>query len=176
MNALTKRAALYNVTKGKLLKGSLQSSRRFSHFHLKPGDWYWINTQNSYSYGSTFNFTFVLFNGIKFPLKVLYELYGCLWDTLRILYEIELIWIRVEKTNPTRCYWMLYCTYNLFNMFRALICPSSGARDSTCVITVYGVCALVAGGQRSGAGQQAVRPGWGKLLEHLPSLNIALIT
>jgi len=28
---------------------------------------------------------------------------------------------------------MLYCTYNLLNMFRALIGPSSGARDYTCV-------------------------------------------
>jgi len=26
---------------------------------------------------------------------------------------------------------MIYCTYNLLNMFRALICPSSGARDCT---------------------------------------------
>ena len=26
---------------------------------------------------------------------------------------------------------MLYCTYNLLNVFRALICPSSGARDYT---------------------------------------------
>jgi len=34
---------------------------------------------------------------------------------------------------------MLYCTYNLLNMFRALICPSSGARDYTCVIAAYGV-------------------------------------
>jgi len=29
---------------------------------------------------------------------------------------------------------MLYCTYNLLNMFRALICPSSRARDYTCVM------------------------------------------
>jgi len=34
---------------------------------------------------------------------------------------------------------MLYCNYNLLNMFRALICPSSGARDYTCVIAAYGV-------------------------------------
>jgi len=30
-------------------------------------------------------------------------------------------------------------TYNLLNMFWALLCPSSGARDYTCVITTYGV-------------------------------------
>jgi len=34
---------------------------------------------------------------------------------------------------------MLYCTYNLLNMFLALICPSSGARDYACVIAAYGV-------------------------------------
>ena len=27
----------------------------------------------------------------------------------------------------------------LLNMFRALICPSPGAQDYTCVITAYGV-------------------------------------
>jgi len=34
---------------------------------------------------------------------------------------------------------MIYCTSNLLNMFPALICLSSGARDYTCVITAYGV-------------------------------------
>jgi len=43
------------------------------------------------------------------------------------------------RRKPTRCYWMLYCTYNLLNMFRALICPSSGARDYSCVIAAHGV-------------------------------------
>jgi hypothetical protein len=63
---------------------------------------------------------------------------------------------------------MVYCTYNLLNMFRALICPSSGARDYTCVITACGVCnVFVAGGRRSCAGQQAMRPGWVKLLERI---------
>jgi len=48
--------------------------------------------------------------------------------------------------------------YNLLSIFRALICPSSGARDYTCDITPHMVCnALVAGGRRSGAGQQTVR-------------------
>jgi len=34
---------------------------------------------------------------------------------------------------------MVYCTYNVLNMFRALLCPSSGTRDYMCVITAYGV-------------------------------------
>ena len=45
--------------------------------------------------------------------------------------------IRREE-KPTRCYWIVYCTYNLLNMFRALLCPSSGARDYMCVVTAYG--------------------------------------
>ena len=64
-----------------------------------------------------------------------------------------------RKEKPTRCHWMVYCTYNMINMFRALLCPSSGARDYMCVITAYGVQSLVAGCRGSGAGQQAVNPG-----------------
>jgi len=37
---------------------------------------------------------------------------------------------------------MVYCTYNMLNTFRALLCPSSGARDCMCVITAYGVRCL----------------------------------
>ena len=80
---------------------------------------------------------------------------------------------------------MLYCTYNLLNMFRVLICPSSGARDYTCVIALiicstcfehlyahhqeleiilvillHMVCnALAAGGRLLQAEQQAMRQG-----------------
>jgi len=43
-------------------------------------------------------------------------------------------------------------------MFRALIYPSSAARDYICVIAAYGN-ALVAGGRLLGAQQQAMRPG-----------------
>ena len=32
---------------------------------------------------------------------------------------------------------MVNCTCNLLNMFRALVCPSLGARDYTCVIAAY---------------------------------------
>jgi hypothetical protein len=31
-----------------------------------------------------------------------------------------------EKGKPTRCHLMIYCSYELHYMFRALICPSSG--------------------------------------------------
>ena len=40
--------------------------------------------------------------------------------------------MRREK-EPTRCHCMLYCTYDMLNMFRALLCPSSRALDYMCV-------------------------------------------
>ena len=36
-----------------------------------------------------------------------------------------------REEKPTRCHWILYCTYNMLNMFRALLCPSSGVREYT---------------------------------------------
>jgi hypothetical protein len=35
-----------------------------------------------------------------------------------------------EEEEPTRCYLVFYYTYDRLNMFRAAICPSSGAHDS----------------------------------------------
>ena len=68
-----------------------------------------------------------------------------------------------KEEKPTRCRLMVYCTYNILNMFRALLCPSSGARDYIRVITAYGVQCLVAGCRRSGAEQQSMCPGRGML-------------
>ena len=68
--------------------------------------------------------------------------------------------ICVEKKNHldvTECFITLI--YDMFNMFRALLCPSSRTRDYMCVTTAYGVQCLVAGCRGSDAGQQAVRPG-----------------
>ena len=59
---------------------------------------------------------------------------------------------------------MLYCTYNLLDIFRHLYAHYQEF-ETTLVFLPHMVCdALVAGGRRSGAGQQAMRPGWGKLL------------
>ena len=68
-----------------------------------------------------------------------------------------------SEEKSTRCHWMFYCTYDKINMFRALLCSSSGARDYMCVITSYGLQCLVAGCRVSDAGQQAMRPGRGML-------------
>ena len=68
-----------------------------------------------------------------------------------------------REEKPTRCHCMFYCTYDMVNMFRALLCPSSGALDYMCVIAAYGVQCLAAGCRGSGAGQQAIRPERGML-------------
>jgi len=34
-----------------------------------------------------------------------------------------------EEYEPNRCYLLFYCTYDTFNIFRELVCPSSGAHD-----------------------------------------------
>jgi len=39
--------------------------------------------------------------------------------------------IIMGRRIPTRCNTMLYWTCNMLNMFRAWICPSSGARNYT---------------------------------------------
>jgi len=70
-----------------------------------------------------------------------------------------------REEKPIRCHWMVYCTYNMLNMFRTLLCPSSGARDYMCVITAYVAQCLVAGCRGSGAGQQAMHPGRGMFMD-----------
>jgi len=44
-----------------------------------------------------------------------------------------------REGKPTRYHCMLYGTYDTLNMFRALLCPSSGALDYMYAIAVYGV-------------------------------------
>ena len=47
--------------------------------------------------------------------------------------------VNIGSRKPARFYTMFYRTSNLLNMFRACLCPSSGARVYMCVITSYGV-------------------------------------
>jgi hypothetical protein len=63
------------------------------------------------------------------------------WKILQSRTSQMKIWSREEK--PTRCHWMVYSIYNMLNMFRALLCSSSGARDYMYVITAYDVRGLV---------------------------------
>jgi hypothetical protein len=34
-----------------------------------------------------------------------------------------------REEKPIKCHWMVYCTYNMLNMFRAILWSSSGSRD-----------------------------------------------
>ena len=70
-----------------------------------------------------------------------------------------------REEKPTICHCMLYCIYDTLNMFRTLLCPSSGALDYMYAIAAYGVQCLAVGCRGSGAGQPGVRPGRGMLHE-----------
>jgi hypothetical protein len=49
------------------------------------------------------------------------------------------------RRKPTRCHCMLYCTYETLNVFRALLCQSSGALDYMYATAAYGVQCLIVG-------------------------------
>ena len=68
-----------------------------------------------------------------------------------------------REEKPTRCHCMLHCIYDMLNMFRALLCPSSGALVYMYAIAAHGVQCLAVGHRGSGAGQPGVRPGRGML-------------
>ena len=54
------------------------------------------------------------------------------------LYCQEYIYIYVEIKMPTRCNGGFYCrSYCLLNMFRAPLCPSSGAQEYYTVVAVF---------------------------------------
>ena len=81
-----------------------------------------------------------------------------------IIIKMHGLYVKIDCTlrreeKPTSCHWMVYCTYNMLNMFWALLCLSSGAWDYMCVITACGVQCLVAGCRKSSAGQRAMCPG-----------------
>ena len=80
----------------------------------------------------------------------------------------------LRKEKPNRCHWIIYCTYNMFKMFRAILCPSSGARYYIVLLPPMVCDAFVAGCWRSGAEQQAVCPGRGTL-QHPSSWTHSLL-
>ena len=77
-----------------------------------------------------------------------------------------------REEKPTRRHWMVYCTYNLLNMFRALLCPSSEARDYMCFITACSVQCLGCWLSEVRCRQQAMRPEWGMLWNNIPHPGI----
>ena len=78
-----------------------------------------------------------------------------------------------REEKPTRCHCKLYCTYDVLDIFRAILCPSSGALDYMCVFAAYGVRSLAALCRGSCAGQQGVRPG--RVLLHPSSWTHTLL-
>ena len=55
--------------------------------------------------------------------------YSATWMKLtKIINHVYTDYFRREE-KPTRCHWMVYCTYNTLNLIRELLCPSARARD-----------------------------------------------
>ena len=77
-------------------------------------------------------------------------------EIIRPLWKSNVHYCVEKKTqlDVTECFIALN---DMLKMFRALLCPSSGARDYMCVITAYDVQCLVAGCRGSGAEQPAMR-------------------
>jgi len=44
-------------------------------------------------------------------------------------YRTAKIELFLKNKKPTRCHLLFYCTSYKLNMFRSLLCPSSGVRD-----------------------------------------------
>ena len=86
---------------------------------------------------------------VGLPASFVRLLFPWIWLCLSSKYsEFLCVFVRASlhmrrEEKPTRCHWMVYCTHNMLNMVRALLCPSSGARDYMCVITASGVQCLV---------------------------------
>ena len=76
-----------------------------------------------------------------------------------------------REENPTRCHWMVYALIIRATCFGHLYAHHQELK-TICVLLPPMVCdALVAGCRRSGAGQMAMHPGWGMLLEQHPSFR-----
>ena len=78
---------------------------------------------------------------------VVIHLFLMLCDLQRVVRDlcptlyIRITLLRCENKMPTRCSRGFYCrSYCLLNMFRAPLCPSSGAQDYYTVIAVWGLC------------------------------------
>jgi len=62
---------------------------------------------------------------IKFTKKSCWVMSGLCLNGILFLQLIGLL----KNKKPTRCHLLFYCTSYRLNIFRALLCPSSGARD-----------------------------------------------
>jgi len=47
---------------------------------------------------------------------------------LSLMFVGPYIFVITEELKPTGCHLLFFCTSYVLNMFRALLCPSSGAR------------------------------------------------
>ena len=125
-------------------------------------------------------FTCILIGFLFLPTLVKIYTKFYLLKLLRNVFVAWCVFVRASlhmrrEEKPTRCHCMLYCTYDILNMFRILLFPSSRALDYLCVFAAYYVSCLAAGCRGSDAGQQGVRPGRGMLHDCVVDVTVCFI-
>jgi len=68
------------------------------------------------------------------------HIYCKLQTTFVLIYVCPYIVVYVQRRKPTRCYWMVYCTCNLLNMFRALIYAHYQELETILVLLPHVTC------------------------------------
>jgi hypothetical protein len=69
-----------------------------------------------------------------------YGVYGCI---LNECLSLQRRWY--EEIKPVICYTVVYWTCDSLNMFRAILCPSSGAWDYTDVHSMWHITLVISG-------------------------------
>jgi len=70
--------------------------------------------------------TLLLYVLLSYSLKFVSFFFTPLWQKVAEMCQNH---VHLKNIKPTRCHLLFYCTSNRLNLFRALLCPSSGARN-----------------------------------------------
>ena len=85
------------------------------------------------------------------PFNGQYKNVHCACDGWPYAHDVMTWYVFVRASSmiwgerPTRCYTIVYWTYDSLNMFRAPLCPSSGAGDYTDIHSMWHITLVVAG-------------------------------
>ena len=106
-------------------------------------------------------------------IRVTSSWFNCHFRAARMPDDIQYHIIKRREEKPTRCHWMVYCIYNMLNMFGHFYAHHQKL-ETICVLLPPMVCSALVAGCRSQVQQQAVRPGRG-MLQHPSSWTHSLL-